>query len=55
MSAKQFGHFLSLQQQLAAMHRAARRPARIVSRPRRTSSMTVAEAKDWLAGGRRGR
>jgi hypothetical protein len=52
MSAKQFGHFLNLQQQLAAMQRPARRSAKTV-RPVRANA--VAEAKDWLAGAGRSR
>lgn len=55
MSAKQFGHFLNLQQQLAALHRSARRPARAAARTRRVSATAVAEAKDWLATAGRGR
>jgi hypothetical protein len=55
MSAKQFGHFLSLQQQLAGMRRSGRRPAKIASRANRASASTVAEAKDWLAAAARGR
>jgi hypothetical protein len=55
MSAKQFGHFLSLQQQLAGMRRSLRRPAKAASRGNRSSAVAVAEAKDWLAGAARGR
>jgi len=55
MSAKQFGHFLNLQQQLAARHRSARRPGRAVARTHRPTAPAVTEAKDWLAGAVRGR
>jgi hypothetical protein len=55
MSAKQFGHFLSLQQQLAGMRRSLRRPVKAASRSNRSSTVAVAEAKDWLAGAARGR
>ena len=55
MSAKQFGHFLSLQQQLAGMRRSVRRPVKVAARGQRSSASAVAEAKDWLAGAARSR
>jgi len=55
MSAKQFGHFLNLQQQLATMRRGARPAAKTATRSQRNSISSVAVAKDWLASAARGR
>jgi hypothetical protein len=55
MSAKQFEHFMNLQQQLATMRRGVRRPVKAPSRASRGSTSAVTAAKDWLAAHGRGR
>ena len=49
MSAKQFEHFLNLQQGLAGLHRPARRSVRPASKSTRQTGMAVTAAKAWLA------
>jgi hypothetical protein len=55
MSAKQFEHFMNLQQQLATMRRGTRRSAKTPARANRGSTSAVLAAKDWLAANGRGR
>ena len=49
MSAKQFQHFMSLQQQLAGFRRTARPAAASAAKTKSPRVAAVAEAKDWLA------
>jgi hypothetical protein len=55
MSVKQFGHFLSLQQQLAGLRRGTRRTTKAPARVNRRSDTAVLAAKDWLAAAGRNR
>jgi hypothetical protein len=48
MIAKQFEHFLNLQQGLAGLNRSARRTGKPAPKPNRRTESAVAAAKNWL-------